>query len=336
MQTGKGLRLAKVVFNNNSKEHNLRLGSSNTQSKKSVSAKQSSPTKETPDEVWFRNKIQETNLFYDQKTIIESHFRHKHHKILLFVYIYKNRKNSRACLIRKLLNLSSQARSSDEENECSTRRKTRQVKTPRKRKVPKQKAEKTPQASKSLKLEQLQTEQQPRVAPSEPTELQQTEPNTGTTLKEESKTTTEELMEWDCNTSVESIEIKPSPERSAESESGKYQHIYKQTIYFKPFHFYAEFCEESSQDNMTDCEESIEETESIPSIHSENSNSNPCDETSWTREEDKIILETFQREGRNKEVFEQIATILKSRSSTQIKQRFQILLNLLQQMKEVS
>lgn len=36
------------------------------------------------------------------------------------------------------------------------------------------------------------------------------------------KSITEEVMEWDCNTSIESTELKLSPEHSAESESGKY------------------------------------------------------------------------------------------------------------------
>lgn len=38
----------------------------------------------------------------------------------------------------------------------------------------------------------------------------------------EQKPVGEEIMEWDCNTSIESIELKHSPEHSAESESGKY------------------------------------------------------------------------------------------------------------------
>ncbi|KAJ8945211.1 hypothetical protein NQ314_009280 [Rhamnusium bicolor] len=59
------------------------------------------------------------------------------------------------------------------------------------------------------------------------------------------------------------------------------------------------FCEESSQDNC--------ESDSNSSISSSNnqsqSDSNIGEECSWKREEDKIILETFQKKNDKENVF---------------------------------
>lgn len=130
------------------------------------------------------------------------------------------------------------------------------------------------------------------------------------------KPSVDDIAEWDCNASIESVEIRHSPEHSAESES--------------------EFCEESSQDNInTETDESAEELESLSNspVHSENSNSNHAhEEVLWTRDEDKIILETLQKEGGKDSAFIRISELLESRSIVQIKERFQTLMNLLQKM----
>lgn len=129
------------------------------------------------------------------------------------------------------------------------------------------------------------------------------------------KPLTDDVTEWDCNTSMESIEVRHSPEHSGGSES--------------------EFCEESSQDNInTETDESPEEIESLSNspVHSENSNSNPSEDVSWTRDEDKTILETLRKEGGKEEAFICISEMLKHRTVSQIKDRFRTLMNLLQKM----
>lgn len=101
-----------------------------------------------------------------------------------------------------------------------------------------------------------------------------------------------------------------------------------------------EFCEESSQDNInTETDDSELESLSNSPVHSENSNSNNTFEEvgaaaalSWSREEDKIILETFQREESKEEAFARISEKLSDRSVAQIRQRFQTLMELLQKM----
>lgn len=98
-----------------------------------------------------------------------------------------------------------------------------------------------------------------------------------------------------------------------------------------------EFCEESSQDNInTESDDSIEmDSLSNSPVHSDNSNSNTFEET-WTRDEDKIILETFQKGINKDEAFARIAKSLENRTVSQIKQRFQMLMNLLQKMASTS
>lgn len=86
---------------------------------------------------------------------------------------------------------------------------------------------------------------------------------------------------------------------------------------------------------MSDCEadEIAGDNDSILSpVHSENSNNSTSDDITWTREEDRIILQTFQTEGNNKETFKHVAEILGNRTVEQIKTRFYRLINLLQEM----
>uniref|UniRef100_A0A1Y1MDI7 Myb-like domain-containing protein n=1 Tax=Photinus pyralis TaxID=7054 RepID=A0A1Y1MDI7_PHOPY len=134
------------------------------------------------------------------------------------------------------------------------------------------------------------------------------------------KPSMEDAGEWDCNTSIESVEVRHSPEHSAESES--------------------EFCEESSQDNInTETDESAEELESLSNspVHSDNSNSNHApEEVSWTRDEDKIILETLQKECGRDSAFVNISELLENRSVLQVKERVQTLMDLLQKMTSAS
>lgn len=97
-----------------------------------------------------------------------------------------------------------------------------------------------------------------------------------------------------------------------------------------------EFCEESSQDNLSDAVEEELQDENcllLSPTHSDSSNSNPVsDPNDWTREEDRIILQTFQSEGNNEETFKHVAEKLENRSIDQIKNRFFRLINLLQEM----
>lgn len=52
----------------------------------------------------------------------------------------------------------------------------------------------------------------------------------------------------------------------------------------------------------------------------------------WTREEDKIILETFQKEDDKEKAFVRISELLESRTRHQIEERFTTLMNLLREM----
>lgn len=85
----------------------------------------------------------------------------------------------------------------------------------------------------------------------------------------------------------------------------------------------SEFCEESSQDN---CGSDSNSSVSSCNAHSQ---SDVNDEICWKREEDKIILETFKQENEKEEAFKIIAHQLKNRTVSQIRNRFQMLLNLI-------
>ncbi|KAF5275263.1 hypothetical protein FQA39_LY06923 [Lamprigera yunnana] len=203
------------------------------------------------------------------------------------------------------------ANDSEEDTEC-TRKKGRLTKSPRKKKV---------------KCRNLDD----KIPSSEPTETQiDICDRNFTTSNLESKIESvenqntlkkpEDDSEWDCNAAIKFVENKHSPDHSAGSES--------------------EFCEESSQDNInTETDDSAEELESLSNspVHSENSNSNlPDEDITWTRDEDKIILETMQKEGGKDEAFTKISKILETRSILQIRERFQILMNFLQKLATAS
>lgn len=85
-----------------------------------------------------------------------------------------------------------------------------------------------------------------------------------------------------------------------------------------------EFCEESSQDN---CES--DSNSSISSMNNQSQSDSNTEECSWKREEDKIILETFQKENDKEHAFIIIADQLKNRTVPQISNRFQTLMTLL-------
>ncbi|XP_022189621.2 GON-4-like protein [Nilaparvata lugens] len=55
-------------------------------------------------------------------------------------------------------------------------------------------------------------------------------------------------------------------------------------------------------------------------------------ESSWTREEDKVILQTFQQDGDSDKIFTKINAVLPLRSLSEIRSRFQVLMQLLNQM----
>lgn len=85
-----------------------------------------------------------------------------------------------------------------------------------------------------------------------------------------------------------------------------------------------EFCEESSQDN---CES--DSNSSISSNAHSQSDTNIGDDLTWTREEDKIILQTFQKENDKEHAYSSIAKKLTNRTVPQIRNRFQTLMTLL-------
>ncbi|CAH1164288.1 unnamed protein product [Phaedon cochleariae] len=116
----------------------------------------------------------------------------------------------------------------------------------------------------------------------------------------------DDSLEWgEHSTAGESSgEVKPgSPDQqTAESES--------------------EFCEESSQDNC--------ESDSNSSVSSfTNQEQSYKLSSSWRREEDKVILEVFQKENDKDNAFRIIAGELKNRTVDEIKSRFNVLMKLL-------
>ncbi|CAG9863585.1 unnamed protein product [Phyllotreta striolata] len=85
----------------------------------------------------------------------------------------------------------------------------------------------------------------------------------------------------------------------------------------------SEFCEESSQDN---CEsDSNSSTSSSPKSYADVLGLN----SSWKREEDKIILEVFQKENDKDNAFRAISNQLSNRTVGEIKSRFDTLMDLL-------
>lgn len=63
-----------------------------------------------------------------------------------------------------------------------------------------------------------------------------------------------------------------------------------------------------------------------------NNSCTPSQEIVWSREEDKIILETFQKDGYDENIFNEISKRLQNRSVASVEKRFQTLMQLLQEM----
>ncbi|VEN34224.1 unnamed protein product [Callosobruchus maculatus] len=83
----------------------------------------------------------------------------------------------------------------------------------------------------------------------------------------------------------------------------------------------SEFCEESSQDNC--------ESDSNSSTSSLSQSDSNAEEHCWKREEDKIILETFQKENDKEVAFRSISHQIRNRSKSQIRKRFDTLMKIL-------
>ncbi|CAH1983021.1 unnamed protein product [Acanthoscelides obtectus] len=83
----------------------------------------------------------------------------------------------------------------------------------------------------------------------------------------------------------------------------------------------SEFCEESSQDNC--------ESDSNSSTSSLSQSDSNAEEICWKREEDKIILETFQKENDKEVAFKSISHQIRNRSKSQIRKRFDTLMKIL-------
>ncbi|XP_017777244.1 PREDICTED: uncharacterized protein LOC108563156 [Nicrophorus vespilloides] len=229
VQTSRGLRLAKVIFEDNNVDHSARLACKVKTKRRESPVKQISPGKD------------------------------------------------------------SQCSSDDEPD------KKRVLKTPKKRK-PKKITPKVEAGCSKQVLEEKEVVEEKDVQAEVP-QVEQMNGNTSDSSINEIKIPVEENVEWDCNTSIESIELK----MSAESES--------------------DFCEETSQDNNSD------------SMGSESEPNSPTfPEIQWAREEDKIILEMFQKETDKDVAFQRIANVLQNRSIAQIKQRFETLMILLREM----
>lgn len=145
--------------------------------------------------------------------------------------------------------------------------------------------------------------------------------------------------EWDCNTSIESMELRLSPDHEQDIEQDVEHDIEHETEQ-PSAESESEFCEETSQDNInSDSEDSVEEME-IESTSSNSpgasENSNTGEEICWTRDEDKVLLQTLQSEGGTEDAFKLISERLENRTITQVKQRFNTLLSLIRKMTDVT
>lgn len=113
-----------------------------------------------------------------------------------------------------------------EDDDCAKKKQQKLSKTPRKRR-PKLKVKRDKKILEEQKVASVDIK--PGTVKSDcidnkkrKSDVDQIPENIGDSSINEPKPVTEEVMEWDCNTSIESIELKHSPELSAESESGMY------------------------------------------------------------------------------------------------------------------
>ncbi|XP_019876830.1 uncharacterized protein LOC109604740 isoform X2 [Aethina tumida] len=270
IQSGRGLRPATVSFlTNSNKDHNLRLTGKTVQSRKKRS--DTSPSKQVNLSPTKDNVDEESEDDIDGKKKVKPRRPRKTKK-------QQDKKPS------KEPSKSSKPKTLDQ-NETESLQPEKPV---RKRSVSKKSIKET-KTEETIKMDETR----------EP----ETKPGfTGGQCKR----LAEESLEWDCGTSIESMEVKPcSPgTQTAESES--------------------EFCEESSQDN---CES--DSNSSISSNAHSQSDTNIGDDLTWTREEDKIILQTFQKENDKEHAYSSIAKKLTNRTVPQIRNRFQTLMTLL-------
>lgn len=81
-----------------------------------------------------------------------------------------------------------------------------------------------------------------------------------------------------------------------------------------------------------ECSQDVTNTESEFSEQTHPNSLQSNESISWTREEDKIILQAFKQSKDNEETFKQIAETLKKRTVSDIKNRFDKLMSLLSQM----
>lgn len=97
----------------------------------------------------------------------------------------------------------------------------------------------------------------------------------------------------------------------------------------------ADTCEESSQDTI----EKNNSDSDISIMNSESDNSDfefdSSNDSSWTRQEDKVILQMFKEYGDGEHIYKNIQQVLSKRTVNEIRQRFRLLLSLLQEMSHI-
>ncbi|XP_044264202.1 uncharacterized protein LOC123011021 [Tribolium madens] len=128
---------------------------------------------------------------------------------------------------------------------------------------------------------------------------------------------------------------KKNPEHKPGSKTGQAKRPAEQEIeYSEP----AEFVElkvssDHSGESATECFESSQDATNTDSDEAVGStNVSGPQSVSWSREEDKIILQAFRERSDDEENFKHISQVLQNRSVAEIKNRFHKLMSLLQQM----
>lgn len=98
-----------------------------------------------------------------------------------------------------------------------------------------------------------------------------------------------------------------------------------------------ESCEETSQDTLEkNSDSSISEIENSDSENSDfDQNFGNQNNEDWTRHEDKVILQMFKEYGDGEHIYKNIQQVLSKRTVNEIRQRFRLLLSLLQEMSHI-
>ncbi|XP_063919248.1 uncharacterized protein LOC135134483 isoform X2 [Zophobas morio] len=197
---------------------------------------------------------------------------------------------------------------SNESEDDENKKKNQKTKTPRKRKIKDGSKPNVKESKKSvsktcgkIKSETAKGAKSSPKRQSKKRPITKKTPETkpGSSLGQQKRPAEEQEIEY--SEPPEHAELKVSSDHSGESGS--------------------EFFESSQDITNTD-----EDSDDLANVQLTRQNA------SWTREEDKIILQAFRQSNNNEETFKQISKVLQNRSVVEIKSRFHKLMSLLQEM----